>query len=129
MIILCYDPWDERNIYLHLPLIINQMWVNIPYMDCLGYYAKLICFSIGSSISQSRMILNYSIVLWVRNLMQDAVVTTRMTLIIYKYSIYLQPVCPLLWGFNPPKEGPFQSKQGSFGFQVYIHNFGLGVQT
>ena len=24
-------------------------------------------------------------------------------------------------GFNPPKQGPFQSKQGSFGFQVYIY--------
>ena len=35
--------------------------------------------------------------------------------------IYLEPVCPLFWGFNPPKEGLFQSKQGSFGFQVYIY--------
>ncbi len=26
--------------------------------------------------------------------------------------------CPLFWGFNPPKEGLFQSKQGSFGFQA-----------
>ena len=34
--------------------------------------------------------------------------------------IYLEPVCPLFWGLNPPKEGPFHSKQGSFGFQVYI---------
>ena len=33
--------------------------------------------------------------------------------------INLEPVCPLFWGFNPPKEGFFQSKQGSFGFQVY----------
>ena len=29
--------------------------------------------------------------------------------------------CSLFLGFNPPKEGPFQSKQGSFGFYVYIH--------
>jgi len=32
--------------------------------------------------------------------------------------------CPLFWGFNPPKEGPFklQSKQGApFGFQVKIY--------
>ena len=28
---------------------------------------------------------------------------------------------PLFWGFNPPNEGLFQSKQGSFGFQVYIY--------
>ena len=35
--------------------------------------------------------------------------------------IHLEPVCPLFWGFNPPKEGLFQSKQGSFGFQVYIY--------
>ena len=34
--------------------------------------------------------------------------------------IYLEPVCPLFWGLNPPKEGPFHSKQGSFGFQVNI---------
>ena len=27
---------------------------------------------------------------------------------------YLDPVCPLFWGLN--KEGPFQAKQGSFGF-------------
>ena len=33
-------------------------------------------------------------------------------------SKYLEPVCPLFWGLNPPKEGPFHSKQGSFGFQV-----------
>lgn len=33
--------------------------------------------------------------------------------------IYLEPVCSLFWGFNPPKGGLFQSKQGSFGFQVY----------
>ena len=26
-----------------------------------------------------------------------------------------------LLGFNPPKQGLFQSKQGSFGFQVYIY--------
>ena len=37
--------------------------------------------------------------------------------------IYLEPVCPLFWGFNPPKQGLFQSKQGSFGFQVYIYIF------
>jgi len=33
--------------------------------------------------------------------------------------IYLEPVCPLFRGLDPPKEGPFQSKQGLFGFQVY----------
>ena len=39
---------------------------------------------------------------------------------IYKH---LEPVCPLLWGLNPPKQGPFQAKQGSFGFQAIImHN-------
>ena len=35
----------------------------------------------------------------------------------YRY-IYLEPVCPLFWGLNPAKQGPFQAKQGSFGFQV-----------
>ena len=34
--------------------------------------------------------------------------------------IYLEPVCPLFWGLNPLKEGPFQSKQGSFGFYIYL---------
>ncbi len=29
----------------------------------------------------------------------------------------LEPVCPLFWWLNPPKEGLFQSEQGSFGFQ------------
>ena len=35
--------------------------------------------------------------------------------------IYLGPVCPLFWWLNPPKQGLFQSKHGSFGFQVYIY--------
>ena len=33
---------------------------------------------------------------------------------------YLEPVCPLFWWLNPTKQGLFQSKQGSFGFQVRI---------
>ena len=32
----------------------------------------------------------------------------------------MQPVCLLFWGLNPPKEGPFHSRQGSFGFQVCV---------
>ena len=35
--------------------------------------------------------------------------------------IYLEPKWPLFLKVNPPKQGPFQSKQGSFGFQVYIY--------
>ena len=35
----------------------------------------------------------------------------------------LEPVCPLFWGLNPPKEGLLQPKQGSFGFQVYIYQY------
>ena len=31
-------------------------------------------------------------------------------------------------GWNPPKEGLFQSKQGSFGFQVYLSIFCLYLQ-
>ena len=31
------------------------------------------------------------------------------------YIIILEPVCPLFLGLNPQKEGPFHSKQGSFG--------------
>ena len=31
-------------------------------------------------------------------------------------NIGLEPVCPLFWGLNPPDEGLFQAKQGSFGF-------------
>ena len=34
---------------------------------------------------------------------------------------YLEPVCPLFLAMAPPKQGLFQSKQGSFGFQVYIY--------
>ena len=35
---------------------------------------------------------------------------------------YLEPVNVLYFGatLNPPKQGLLQSKQGSFGFQVYI---------
>ncbi len=32
--------------------------------------------------------------------------------------IHLEPVCPLFWASAPPKQGLFQSKQGSFGFQA-----------
>ena len=39
---------------------------------------------------------------------------------IYIY-IHLEPICPLFLGLNPSKEGLFKSKQGSFGFQVYIY--------
>ena len=35
--------------------------------------------------------------------------------------VYLEPVCPLFCWLKPAKQGLFQSKQGSFGFQV--HNF------
>ena len=39
----------------------------------------------------------------------------------YMNYIYLEPVCPLFWGFNPPKQGLCQSKHfAPFGFQVYI---------
>ena len=31
---------------------------------------------------------------------------------------FLEPVCPLFWWLKPPKQGLFQTKQGSFGFQV-----------
>ena len=30
--------------------------------------------------------------------------------------LYLEPVCPLFWWLNPPKQGLFQSKQGHLGF-------------
>ena len=35
--------------------------------------------------------------------------------------IHLEPVCPLFWGLNHPKQGLFQSKQGSFRCEVYIY--------
>ena len=38
---------------------------------------------------------------------------------VYLYIVYLEPICPLFWGLNPPKQALFQSKQWSFGFQVY----------
>ena len=34
-----------------------------------------------------------------------------------------EPVCPLFWWMNPPKQGFFQSKQGSCGFQVSTSTF------
>ena len=34
--------------------------------------------------------------------------------------IHFQPVCPLSWSLNPGKKGHVHSKQGSFGFQLYI---------
>ena len=37
---------------------------------------------------------------------------------ILQTTTYLESVCPLFWWLNPPKQGLFQSKQGSFGFQV-----------
>ena len=40
--------------------------------------------------------------------------------IIYIYYIPGTSLSSIL-GFNPPKQGPFQSKQGSFGFQVIIY--------
>lgn len=39
---------------------------------------------------------------------------------IYIY-VYLEPGCPLFWGFNPPQQGLFQFKHGSFGFQAYTY--------
>ena len=30
---------------------------------------------------------------------------------VFIYIYILEPVCPLFWGFNPPKQGPFQAKQ------------------
>ena len=42
------------------------------------------------------------------------IVGRRMKVYIYVY-IYIS-VCPLFGGLNPTKEGPFHSKQGSFGF-------------
>ena len=37
--------------------------------------------------------------------------------------IYLEPKCHLFLKVNPPKQGPFQAKQGSFAFYVYIYIF------
>ena len=38
--------------------------------------------------------------------------------------MYLEPVCPLFWWLNP---GLFQSKQGSFGFQVDMYGVFGGI--
>ena len=40
----------------------------------------------------------------------------------YFRSMYLEPQWPLFLKVNPPKQGPFQSKQGSFGFNVTFAN-------
>ncbi len=39
--------------------------------------------------------------------------------------IYLEPKWPLFLKLNPPKQGLFQSKQWSFGFQVFIYTYHL----
>ena len=36
-------------------------------------------------------------------------------------TMYLEPVCPLFLALAPPKQGLFQSKRRSFGFQVYLY--------
>ena len=36
-------------------------------------------------------------------------------------TMYLEPVCPLFLALAPPKQGLFQSKRTSFGFQVYLY--------
>ena len=45
------------------------------------------------------------------------------SILIFKYHIsfyiFLEPICPLFWRLNSPTKGLFQSKQQSFGFQVY----------
>ena len=45
----------------------------------------------------------------------------RSIIFVHIIYIYLEPVFPLSWGLNPPKEGHFHSKQVSFGFQQYIN--------
>ena len=42
---------------------------------------------------------------------------------------YLEPKWPLFLKVNPPKQGLFQPKQGSFGSQVYIPFLGSGIPT
>ena len=41
------------------------------------------------------------------------------------FNIYLEPVCPLFWGLNPPKEGR-QSKQGAHLGSRYLYLFSKG---
>ena len=43
----------------------------------------------------------------------------KIYLYMYIRYIYQELVCSLFLKVHPPKQGPFQSKQGSFGFQVY----------
>ena len=37
--------------------------------------------------------------------------------------IYLEPTWPVFLKVNPTKQGLFQAKQGSFGFQLYIYRY------
>ena len=45
----------------------------------------------------------------------------KLEIYIYRYTWNLFVLC--FGGLNPPKEGTFQPKQGSFGFQVYPSSF------
>ena len=50
-------------------------------------------------------------------------INNKQHIYIYIY-IYLETVCPLFWGLNPPKEGPFHSKQGLFlGSRSISHKY------
>ena len=44
-------------------------------------------------------------------------------------TIYLEPKWPLFLKVNPPKQGLFQSKQGSFGFQVHLNAGALKLRN
>ena len=72
----------------------TKWWKDVPLHD---FRIKMVVFNTHWNID------NYSFMLYV-----------------YGYYIVLEPVCPLFWWLNPPKQGLFQSKQGSFGFQGYM---------
>ena len=40
----------------------------------------------------------------------------------YIYILYLEPGCPLFSASATPQQGRFQSKEGSFAFQLYMYN-------
>lgn len=51
----------------------------------------------------------------------------KVTIYVLSLYIYIYGTCLFLsMGFNPVKEDPFQSKQASLGFQVYLWNLLIG---
>ena len=87
----------------------NKSPENLPRCLCL-------CFDLGWCLGCTWLLLDE----FLRGFLLDETFPLVISFKVWIY-VYLEPVCPLFWCLNPPKEGPFQAKQGSFRLQVYIY--------